>query len=71
MRKAKLLWKFILWMLLVPFLAVFVLFLELFIFLLNAIINFEFHWKEIDSFNGMKEEWRLAISYLKRNWNED
>lgn len=71
MRKAKLLWKFILWMLLVPFLAVFVLFLELFIFLLNAIMNFEFHWEEIDLFNGMKEEWRIAISYLKRNWNED
>lgn len=71
MRKAKLLWKFILWMLLVPFLAVFVLFMELFIFLLNVIINFKFHWEEINSFNGMKEEWRLAISYLKRNWNED
>lgn len=71
MKKAKLLWKFILTMLIIPVLGLFVVFLELLVFLINIIVNFDFTWKKLDNFDGVIEEWKQAIKYFKRKWNDD
>ncbi|MDO9950843.1 hypothetical protein [Glaesserella parasuis] len=70
MRKAKLLWKFIIGMMFMPFAALFVLALEFVVFIFNAVVNFEFRWEKLDGFDGLFNEWKDLFNWFKREWKD-
>lgn len=70
MKKLKLIWKFAMLMLLIPFAWMLKLILELALALFGLLINFKWRWEHLDAFKDPMTEWKGAIRWFKQEWED-